>query len=42
MWQLGKMEQKKCCLCKQIKMARIHVIYTGGTIGMIRNDAGGK
>ncbi|XP_064553048.1 L-asparaginase 1 [Drosophila montana] len=28
------------CLCRSKKEARVHVIYTGGTIGMIRNDAG--
>ncbi|XP_034484886.1 L-asparaginase 1 [Drosophila innubila] len=33
------METQKC-QCRQLKEARVHVIYTGGTIGMMRNEAG--
>ncbi|XP_030573892.1 uncharacterized protein LOC115772079 [Drosophila novamexicana] len=28
------------CMCSSKKEARVHVIYTGGSIGMLRNDAG--
>ncbi|XP_030370712.1 L-asparaginase [Scaptodrosophila lebanonensis] len=34
------MPPKLTCTCRQKKEARVHVIYTGGTIGMMRDDAG--